>query len=70
MKPSYSDYMMECRYYQRLNDGRVECQLCPHHCHIADGKTGICHSRRNRGGVLFSEVYAKPCALAIDPIEK
>ena len=61
---------MECRYYQRLDDGRVECQLCPHHCRIADGKTGICRSRRNRGGVLVSEVYGKPCALAIDPVEK
>ena len=61
---------MECRYYQRLDDGRVECLLCPHHCRISDGKTGICRSRRNRGGTLISEVYAKPCALAIDPIEK
>ena len=61
---------MECRYYQCLDDGRVECLLCPHHCRISDGKTGICRSRRNRGGTLISEVYAKPCALAIDPIEK
>ena len=60
----------ECRYYQRLDDGRVECQLCPHHCRIADGKTGRCRSRRNQGGMLVSEVYAKPCALAIDPVEK
>ena len=61
---------MECRYYQRLEDGRVECQLCPHRCRIADGKTGICRSRRNVEGVLVSEVYGKPCSLAIDPIEK
>ena len=60
----------ECRYYQRWDNGTVVCQLCPHHCHIADGKTGICRSRRNQGGVLISEVYAKPCALAIDPVEK
>ena len=60
----------ECRYYQRLDNGVVECQLCPHHCHIANGKTGRCRSRRNHDGVLVSEVYAKPCALAIDPIEK
>jgi len=60
----------ECRYYRRLDDGVVECQLCPHHCHIANGKTGRCRSRRNRDGVLVSEVYAKPCSLAIDPIEK
>ena len=61
---------MECSYYQRLGEGRVECQLCPHHCHISNGKTGICRSRRNKDGVLVSEVYAKPCSLAIDPIEK
>ena len=60
----------EARYYQRLDDGRVECLLCPHHCRMGDGKTGICRSRRNQGGVLVSEVYARPCSLAIDPIEK
>ena len=61
---------MKCRYYNRLDDGSVECQLCPHHCRIADGKTGICRSRRNHSGTLISEVYGKPCALAIDPVEK
>lgn len=62
--------MRECRYYQRLDGGVVECLLCPHHCRIANGKTGRCGSRRNRDGVLVSEVYGKPCSLAIDPIEK
>ena len=61
---------MEARYYQRLDDGSVECQLCPHHCHIANGKTGRCGSRKNHDGLLVSEVYARPCSLAIDPIEK
>ena len=62
--------MMECKYYQKLKGGAVCCQLCPHHCRIADGKTGICKSRRNNSGTLVSEVYGRPCALAIDPIEK
>lgn len=62
--------MMECRYYQRLEDGGVECRLCPHHCHILEGKTGRCQSRHNVGGHLVSEVYGRPCALAIDPVEK
>lgn len=60
----------ECKYYQTKADGKVECQLCPHHCLIADGKTGICRSRRNVKGRLVSDAYAHPCALAIDPIEK
>ena len=62
--------MIECRYYQELDDGIVECLLCPHHCRIVNGKTGRCRSRRNHDGVLVSEVYSKPCSLAIDPIEK
>ena len=62
--------MIACRYYKQLADGRVECTLCPHHCRIAEGKSGVCRSRRNQSGVLMSEVYGKPCALAIDPIEK
>ena len=48
----------------------MECTLCPHHCHIAEGKTGVCRSRRNHDGVLVSEVYGKPCAMAVDPVEK
>ena len=62
--------MKECRYYKKLEGGVVECRLCPHHCHIAEGKAGICRSRRNHDGMLVSEVYGKPCALAIDPVEK
>ncbi len=60
----------ECCYYRLLDGGVVECLLCPHHCLIADGKTGRCRSRRNSGGILVSDVYGKPCALAIDPVEK
>ena len=61
---------MRLSYFERLDDGKVVCQVCPHHCHIANGKTGLCQSRRNHDGVLVSEVYGKPCSLAIDPIEK
>ena len=61
---------MKLSYFKRLDNGQVECLLCPHHCRIANGRTGICRSRRNQDGVLVSEVYGKPCSLAIDPIEK
>ncbi len=60
----------ECNYYRPFDDGKVECQLCPHHCRIAQGKTGLCRSRRNIDGQLISDVYGRPCSLAIDPIEK
>ncbi len=62
--------MKECQYYRKLDGGMVECLLCPHHCRMAEGKTGRCRSRRNDGGRLVSDAYARPCALAIDPVEK
>ncbi len=48
----------------------VRCNLCPHHCIIAEGERGTCRVRENRGGRLFSVVYGNPCALHLDPIEK
>ncbi len=62
--------MKECSFYHSLKDGKVECLLCPHQCVIAEGKRGICRSRVNNDGRLYSECYGKPCSLAIDPIEK
>ena len=62
--------MKECKYYQKQEDGRVKCLLCPHGCTLGEGQHGRCGSRRNDGGVMVSDVYGKPCALADDPIEK
>ena len=62
--------MIECRYYEKQQDGRLKCLLCPHGCVMGEGQHGRCGSRRNDGGILVSDVYGKPCALADDPIEK
>ena len=61
--------MTEARFYRATEDG-VRCLLCPHHCLIKEGKRGICRSRECLGGKLYALSYGKPCALAIDPVEK
>jgi pyruvate formate lyase activating enzyme len=48
----------------------VKCRLCPHDCVISEGARGQCRVRENRGGRLYSLVYATPCAVHLDPIEK
>jgi len=48
----------------------VRCNLCPHHCIIADGERGLCRVRENRQGHLYSRVFGNPCAVHVDPIEK
>jgi pyruvate formate lyase activating enzyme len=48
----------------------IQCQLCPHFCFLKINETGKCHVRKNIDGKLISLVYARPCSLALDPIEK
>jgi pyruvate formate lyase activating enzyme len=62
--------MFEATLYKKVGDSDVRCFLCRHNCLIKDGRRGICMVRENRGGKLFSVFYGKPCALAVDPIEK
>jgi len=62
--------MREAMFYERLGDGVVRCNLCSHRCRIADSRRGICGVRENRNGMLYSLVYGKVAARAVDPIEK
>jgi pyruvate formate lyase activating enzyme len=62
--------MKEALLYEKLEGDSVRCFLCAHHCYIKEGNFGICGVRQNREGKLYSLVYAKPCALHVDPIEK
>ena len=48
----------------------ISCLLCPHHCLIAEGKTGRCLVRRQREGKLIAEGYGRISLLGMDPVEK
>jgi pyruvate formate lyase activating enzyme len=60
----------EAWLYDRLEGGRVRCNLCAHRCSIAPGKRGVCRVRENREGTLWSLVYERAVACSVDPIEK
>jgi len=57
-------------YYIKLEDGIVECTLCPRRCHVSDLERGYCGVRENIGGEYYTLVYSKVCSANIDPIEK
>jgi len=61
---------VEARYYEKLDDLKVRCRLCPHECLVADGKIGFCRVRVNDGGRLVAATYGRAAAIHIDPIEK
>jgi pyruvate formate lyase activating enzyme len=49
---------------------KLECLLCPHHCKLAKGKTGICGVRKNTGDKIELITYNVLSAYSVDPIEK
>jgi pyruvate formate lyase activating enzyme len=60
----------EAKFWKVLAGGRVQCELCPNRCILAEGQRGVCKVRENIGGKLYSLVYGKPVAVHVDPIEK
>jgi len=60
----------EAALYEKLDKGRLRCNLCAHRCVIAEGKLGVCKVRRNDGGVLYTLVYERAISANVDPIEK
>jgi len=62
--------MKTALYYEKLENGKVLCSLCPHNCTVKEGQAGTCGVRLNRGGILYSETYEQVSSLNYDPIEK
>lgn len=58
------------RYWHRVGDDTVECELCPHHCRLAEGKRGRCFVRKNISGQMILTTYGRSSGFCIDPIEK
>ncbi|MEK6924081.1 MAG: AmmeMemoRadiSam system radical SAM enzyme [Candidatus Micrarchaeota archaeon] len=54
----------------RVKNGVVECLACRRCCRIAEGQAGFCGVRCNDKGKLKLQVYGKPAAVWVDPVEK
>ena len=61
---------VEAKYYEKRDDGKVRCLLCPQFCVIAPSQRGTCRLRENVDGTLYATEYGMTVALNIDPIEK
>ncbi|MFC3850966.1 AmmeMemoRadiSam system radical SAM enzyme [Corynebacterium hansenii] len=58
------------RWGRVLDDGRVQCLLCPRHCRMRDGQRGFCFVRANNGGRLVLDTWGRSSGFCLDPIEK
>jgi len=57
-------------YWHKLDDGRIQCDLCPRECHLHDGQAGLCFVRERRGETMVLNTYNRSSGFCIDPIEK
>jgi len=58
------------RFWTRLDDGRVECQVCPRRCRVPEGQRGLCFVRGVQDGDMVLTTYGRSSGFCIDPIEK
>lgn len=58
------------RYWHTLDDGRVQCDLCPRLCKLHEGQRGLCFVRANHQGRVVLTTWGRSSGFVIDPIEK
>ena len=58
------------KYWHRLEDGRIQCDLCPRDCKLHEGQRGACFVRGRAGDAMVLATYGRSSGFCIDPIEK
>ncbi|MBI5889075.1 MAG: AmmeMemoRadiSam system radical SAM enzyme [Nitrosomonadales bacterium] len=58
------------RYWHRLEDGRIQCDLCPRDCKLKEGQRGACFVRGRINDMMVLTTYGRSSGFCVDPIEK
>jgi len=58
------------KYWHLLDDGRVQCDLCPRYCKLKQGQRGLCFVRQNNHNQIELTSYGRSSGFCVDPIEK
>jgi pyruvate formate lyase activating enzyme len=64
------DPVVPTKYWHVLDDGRVQCDLCPRYCRMREGQRGMCFVRMCQGGEVVLTTYGRSSGFCVDPIEK
>ena len=63
-------YTVNTRYWHKLDDGRIQCDLCPRFCKLHADQRGLCFVRQNLDDQIVLTTYGRSSGYCIDPIEK
>ena len=58
------------RWWHMLEDGRMQCDLCPRDCRLHEGQRGACFVRQRVGDAMALTTYGRSSGFCIDPVEK
>ena len=58
------------KYWHGLEDGRVQCDLCPRFCKLREGQRGLCFVRGRLDDRIVLTTYGRSSGFCVDPIEK
>jgi pyruvate formate lyase activating enzyme len=57
-------------YWHRLDDGRIQCDVCPRACRLHEGQRGLCFVRARERDEIVLTTYGRSSGFCVDPIEK
>src|SRR4051812_8054044 len=57
-------------HWHRLDDGRVQCDVCPRNCRLHEGQRGFCFVRQREDDQIVLTTYGRSSGFCVDPIEK
>ncbi len=57
-------------YWHRIEDGRIQCDVCPRDCKLREGQRGACFVRMRESDEMVLATYGRSSGFCIDPIEK
>jgi len=58
------------RYWHRLEDRRLQCDVCPRFCKLREGQRGLCFVRARQNDEIVLTTYGRSSGFCVDPIEK
>jgi pyruvate formate lyase activating enzyme len=58
------------RYWHKLDDGRIQCDVCPRFCKLHEGQRGFCFVRGCQDDQIVLTTYGRSSGFCVDPIEK
>jgi pyruvate formate lyase activating enzyme len=57
-------------YWHQLEDGRVQCDVCPRACKLHEGQRGLCFVRARIDDQVVLTSYGRSSGFCVDPVEK